>query len=86
MTCEWIRMPDGTTAIACSRGRRRPAPCSVPGCNRPHSVLCDVAVVRRGRKKTCDAKLCPAHAKHVGPDRDACPAHAALAPEQLEFL
>lgn len=80
MPCTPINLGGGVTGIICTRGRR-PGPCSVPGCGRPHEVLCDYQLVplEFGKEpKTCDAKLCRRCAKHVGPDRDLCPPHAKL--------
>jgi hypothetical protein len=87
MTCNSFRFgPDAKgVAIVCSRGGRRKAPCSVAGCGRDHTKLCDHPVARRHRFKgklpsaTCDAKLCDGHAVPQGPDRDYCPAHAKKA-------
>ncbi len=63
-------------ALVCIK-RPRPARCSV--CKaRPHTRLCDGPGKRPG--KTCNAKLCDRCAKHVGPDRDLCPA-CGLHPE-----
>lgn len=65
-----------------------PAPCAarlattnpiVPSirCAAISTLLCDHELTDG---KTCDAPLCPDHAKQVGPDRHLCPRHA----EQLE--
>jgi hypothetical protein len=70
VTCESIRLGDGTVAIMCSRGQRRPR-CSVPGCSAPSEFQCDEPVVRRGRPGTCDAHLCAAHRTWVTLPRDA---------------
>lgn len=77
MPCRTIKLPDGTTAIACTRGRR--GTCSVPGCGRPSERLCDylLAPFEVGKEpKTCDAKLCSRCAVRVGPNKDYCPPHA----------
>lgn len=63
---------------ACSRGRRR-KPCKVVGCTSDASKLCDYPVTRAGKAATCDFDMCARHATKVGPDRDYCPPHAALA-------
>jgi len=75
MTCHVVKV-GGFTSIVCTRGERPPAPCSVPGCGRTHEILCDHPLKGTRSGKTCDAKLCRAHAVNVGPDRDYCPAHA----------
>jgi len=54
----------------CSRGRRKAC-----ACGRPATKLCDFPL-RGGRK---GAPLCDAHAHAVGPNRDLCRAHAAMA-------
>lgn len=80
MACRVMRLGDGTTAIVCGP-RRRSTPCSVPGCGRPSSRLCDyqLAPLEFGKEpKTCDAKLCPVHATKAGQDVDYCPVHAKL--------
>lgn len=60
--------------IACTRGsgQKKRAMCDVEGCGAQHEKLCDWPV---GDKKTCDRKLCRAHAHKAGPNRDYCPAH-----------
>lgn len=76
MACETFRTPNGIV-VAC--GRKRRAACQVPNCGRPHEKLCDFQVCAAPSSagaRTCDMKLCRAHAKSVGPDRDFCPAHA----------
>lgn len=78
MCCQWIRMPDGTTAIVCSRPPRR-RPCA--GCGRPSTLQCDYPTGSRG--KTCDAYLCRRCADPQGGDRDYCRTHAAPAQASL---
>lgn len=65
-----IPVPGG---IVCTRGART-APCSVPGCGRRHTKLCDFPIATRDG--TCDAMLCDAHATRVAPNKDYCPPHA----------
>lgn len=67
-----IKMPDGSTAIVCVRGGKKPALCDY--CAKLHSKLCDWPMDDKGTK-TCDKKLCDDHAHNVGPDRDYCPEH-----------
>ena len=74
MTCETVKLPDGTAAIVCSRGRRRPK-CSVPGCPGSGEFQCDAPAPRR-RSGTCDRYLCAAHRAPQGPAVDFCPEHA----------
>ena len=86
MPCTPFDLGGGVTGIACTRGRR-PDPCSVPGCGRPSSRLCDYPLVplEVGKDpKTCDAKLCPRCAVKVGPNSDYCPAHARLTATQAK--
>lgn len=81
MTCETVQLPGGATAIVCSRGRRHRA-CSVAGCARTATLLCDAP---KGRGRTCDAAMCAGHATEVGPDLHHCPSHAD-APTQEALL
>ena len=74
MPCTPFRMPTGESGFMCTRGGRE-APCSVPGCGRPHKRLCDWEI---GPGATCDARLCDEHATKIAPDRDLCPTHAKL--------
>jgi len=62
-------------AIACTRGSgpRKGAMCDVEGCGATHEKLCDWPMA--GTAKTCDRKLCRAHAHKMGPNKDYCPAH-----------
>lgn len=93
MTCERVRMPDGTVATVCFRGRRKQPPerCSACG-KRWASRWCDYPVGKRGR--TCSAPLCercahqPASVASIDRDSyDLCPMHAAApAPGQVEQL
>lgn len=78
MSCQRIDIPGGFI-VTCSRGRSV-APCSVPGCDRPHSALCDF---RLADGRTCDAKLCASHrTKSWGKDIDYCPPHAKEKPRE----
>lgn len=87
MPCDPFRGDDGqVVGIVCTRGRRRQK-CGAEGCSRTASLLCDGPPGPRGGK-TCDAPICPAHAVHVGRDRDLCPkcaAAAKVAPEPALF-
>lgn len=78
MKCTPIKLGAGVFAIVCTRGERRKARCSVPGCDRDHARLCDFPVHRRGVSTTCNAKLCDGHATNAGPERDYCPAHSSV--------
>ena len=79
MGCDFVKLPGGGAAIVCSKGGRGSrTPCKVCGKGRA-SLLCD-GPSSKGRG-TCDLPMCSSCAKHVGPDRDLCPKHAA-APEQ----
>lgn len=60
MTCTPIKMPDGSTAILCERGRRG-RQCSEPGCSRPAVVLCDYPLSGRKASRTCSRALCEGH-------------------------
>jgi hypothetical protein len=74
MTCDFVQMPGGGTAVICSHTRRRR--CSVCGELRA-SKLCDGPPAPGSRNKTCDVDLCTRCAVHVdGKDVDFCPRHA----------
>lgn len=81
MTCETMRLPDGTTAIVCSRRRRRPR-CSLLGCDRPGEFQCDAPV---GKGRTCDRWVCRAHRKAIAPEVDLCPRHARAVQMELQL-
>lgn len=71
MPCEWIKLPDGSTALVKFGNRRKPR-CSV--CKQPGApFLCDGPPPAGSTRKTCDAPLCRACAKRTGRDRDVCP-------------
>lgn len=76
MACEHVTYPGGGGGFVCTTGRRRrrAAPCDF--CRAEHAFLCDA---ERAPGKTCDAKLCPAHATVVGEDRHLCAVHARAA-------
>jgi len=78
--CRVVKMPDGSTAIVCSRGRSSGTPCYV--CGRPSSYLCDYPVTRGGKPATCDKPMCARCRNNVGPDRDYCNAHFRLWKEE----
>lgn len=70
MPCDHVELPGGGVAIVCSRGRRAKAWrcfCGLAG-----GIQCDWKV---GGGKTCDAHLCPDHAKEVAPEKHLCPTH-----------
>ena len=61
MGCDKVNL-DGVTAIVCRRGKpRRRANCSVPGCNREHTKLCDFPLAGRSGSfpafAACDSSL-----------------------------
>lgn len=66
MSCDFIKLRDGSTIIVCSRGRRRKR-CG--WCMRYATRLCD------GPKDggTCDTPLCGRHAHQTGEELDLCP-------------
>jgi hypothetical protein len=73
MTCEVVRLPDGTVALVRHSGRRYPK-CSVRGCRGDGLYQCDALVGARTR--TCDRYLCASHRVPRGPGVDFCPEHA----------
>jgi len=73
MPCETLRDQNGEPiGIVCSRTLRR---CSISGCSAAGTKLCDWVI--GPKQRTCDRRICAAHAHHVGPDRDYCPEHAS---------
>jgi hypothetical protein len=91
--CSRIDLKDGTRVIVCTRGQRARR-CSMPGCGRPATKLCDFPLRGRRAGKTCDKAVCDAHAHpqgrhrsgpHHGDSIDYCPAHHAQAKTQLEL-
>jgi hypothetical protein len=62
MTCESLRMRDGTSFIICNRGRRKTKRCAF--CKEIAEFQCDGAK-KKGRKKTCDKYICRAHATEM---------------------
>ena len=77
MPCNKFDLGNGAFAIVCTRGQRS-KPCSTPGCTNRATLLCDFPVTRKGKPGTCDRPVCAKCAKHVGPDRDYCAAHARV--------
>jgi len=76
MPCEWVKLPDGTTALVNYAKRRQP---KCRWCSTTSTKLCDFDVSHPAvvtHRKTCDAPMCDAHAKSVGANRDYCPEHA----------
>jgi len=73
MPCRTIPLPGGgyATVRTANTPRRR---CQAPGCTWWGEVLCDFPAPER-KSKTCDARACRKHARHVGPDRDHCWQH-----------
>lgn len=71
MGCEYVPLPGGGAAIACSRGRKTQKCCA---CSRRSAFQCDW-ITDKVRGKTCDAHLCPTHALKVDDDKHLCPVH-----------
>jgi hypothetical protein len=69
--CETIKFADGSSAIICGMRGRKQKYCA---CGRAAHLLCDWKV-REKKSGTCDAPICPSHAKQVGPDKHLCPLH-----------
>jgi hypothetical protein len=65
-----VKLPDGTTAIVCTRGHRQS--CYV--CGAPAPLLCDYPVTS-SKSGTCDRPFCRRHGTNQSPDVDYCLAH-----------
>lgn len=72
MACKTVELDNGARAIVCDRGRKRRPACSVPGCGRPGTVLCDHP---HPIHDTCDRLVCDQHSRAIGPDRHWCSDH-----------
>jgi hypothetical protein len=71
MPCNHVKLPNGATAIVCSRNRpKRCTECGAPG-----TILCDYPDTSN-KSGTCDRPCCRKHAVNVGPDKDYCVGHA----------
>ncbi len=68
--CLKMQFADGTVGIICGTRQRR----KFCACGRAADLLCDWKV-REKKSGTCDAPICPQHAKQVGPDKHLCPLH-----------
>ena len=69
MTCEHVRLRDGTAAIVCTGTSTRR--CS---CGRTADLLCDWKVPTRS-SGTCDKPICRRCAARPARGKDICPAH-----------
>lgn len=67
MPCQKMDLGNGNHAILCFRGQRPRAKCD---CGNPHQYLCD-APARKGKRKTCNRKLCDGCRVKVG-ELDYC--------------
>jgi hypothetical protein len=74
MPCSWIKLPGGGVAIV-KHSKMRAPKCRF--CPARSTKLCDglVGETLGGELITCDAPICNAHARRVGPDKDFCPDH-----------
>lgn len=73
MTCEFVKLPGGGSAIICGR-KSKTQKCA---CGKPATRLCDHPSIKRSG--TCDRPLCDTCAVRIGPDTDYCPDHYASA-------
>lgn len=67
-----VRLPNGVTAILCTRGRKKIPTCYQ--CGFASEFLCDGPGKNGG---TCDRPMCSEHRTNVGPNKDVCSTHAA---------
>lgn len=72
LTCEFVQMPGGGTAIVCGP-RQRTRKCRE--CGRPATLLCDWKVPRK-KSGTCDKSICSRCTTSPAPDKDLCREHA----------
>jgi len=81
MKCSSVILPNGVSAIVCSH-RQKPRRCSVDGCARDSTRLCDFP---HGHT-TCSKPLCNAHAVPVGfkGEKDYCPNHERKADDAFQ--
>ena len=70
MTCHYVTLPTGGTAIVCTAGGAKRCPCG-----RLANRLCDWKLPSK-RSGTCDAPLCGRCSTSPAPGRDLCAAHA----------
>ncbi len=79
MACRHISIPlaDGTVAraIVCGPAPRRKR---CVGCGGPAARECDWKLTGEKAGKTCDRAICARCATSPAPEKDLCPAHAAL--------
>lgn len=73
MACE-VMMAGGVRVLVCGRSRRA-LRCAF--CGAAAVALCDAPVIRRGRRRTCDARLCASCSRKpaMEGDLDLCPDH-----------
>lgn len=87
MVCRPFNLGNGFGGFVCTRGERQPR-CKV--CGKTAGKICDFPIIGKGKKNTCDAKLCDACATEIDPERlpkkfigtipghdkiEVCPAH-----------
>lgn len=85
MTCSIVKLPDGTVAIVKHAKARVPRCrfCLDAGASPRYAgeatLACDFVLGKTigGAPITCDARMCSFCARHVAPDKDFCPKHAA---------
>jgi hypothetical protein len=58
--------------------------CQTTGCRGRATVLCDFAIMRNGRKGTCNRHVCARCAKRLG-TRQFCPPHARVAGDGISI-
>jgi hypothetical protein len=75
MTCEFVQLPGGGTAIICTAGRRKRC-----ACGRLATLACDWKAPRK-KSGTCDAPICDRCTTSPAPDKDLCAKHATALEE-----
>lgn len=80
MSCAHVRLPDGSSVIACFRGGKRVA--MLCACGRTATLLCDGITGDGADPRTCSRPICSSCATSPKPGKDYCPLHR---PPQLQL-
>lgn len=75
MTCEHIRLPDGTGMIVCGSKPWPRSKARCIQCGGRADLECDWKIPDR-KSGTCDAPICSKCTTSPAPEKDLCPEHA----------